>query len=259
VSRSEESDFYPPISELQKTIDIFSGYDNFSLAILLLNFFPTKGIKAIEGQTTRSSFVQIVASSARHETEPIVISLLRQEDMRIKGLKSWSFGIAGMFILFFVSQALADKWSQRYIDSLPDSAFASIEITKDGKKIRHLPHHNHLGEIDIYHLKSALGRIHQVKWIDPANFTKAKDHLDQHYQVYKQERATARGLENPININEASISELMQLPHIGEKLATAIIEYRTTHGGFKTISELMHVPGIAKKILGDIEDLITVE
>jgi len=259
VSRSEESDFYPPISELQKTIDIFSGYDNFSLAILLLNFFPTKGIKAIEGQTTRSSFVQIVASSARHETEPIVISLLRQEDMRIKGLKSWSFGIAGMFILFFVSQALADKWSQRYIDSLPDSAFASIEITKDGKKIRHLPHHNHVGEVDIDHLKSALGRIRQVKWVDPANFDKAKEHLDQHYQAYRQERAKVRGLKGPVNINKASIDELMQLPHIGNTVGMSIIEHRKTYGGFKSVSELTSVPGIGPKIYKDIEDLVTVE
>ena len=179
--------------------------------------------------------------------------------MLIKSPRRWSFGIAGVFLLFVVSPAFAEKWTHRYIESLPDSAFAAIEIAKDGKKIRHLPHHNHLGEIDIDHLRSALGRIHQVKWIDPANFAKAKDHLDQHYQVYKQERAKARGLENTININKASINELMRLPHIGEKLATAIIEYRKTHGGFKTISELTHVPGIGNKILGDIEDLITVE
>jgi competence ComEA-like helix-hairpin-helix protein len=179
--------------------------------------------------------------------------------MLIKSLKTWSFGIAGIFLLLIVSPALADKWSQRYIESLPDSAFAAIEITKDGKKIRHLPHHNHVGEIDIYHLKSALGRIHQVKWVDPTNFAKAKDHLDQHYQVYKQERANARGLKGPININKASINELMQLPHIGEKLAIGIIEYRKTHGGFKTTSELMRVPGIGKKILRDIEDLVILE
>src|SRR4030067_3259390 len=124
--------------------------------------------------------------------------------MLIKGLKKWPFGIVGIFLLLIVSPASADKWSQRYIESLPDSSFASIEVTKDGKKIRHLPHHNHVGEIDIYHLKSALGRIHQVKWVDPANFPKAKDHLDQHYQVYRQERAIARGLESPRNIHKAS-------------------------------------------------------
>ncbi|PIQ93486.1 MAG: hypothetical protein COV68_09675, partial [Nitrospirae bacterium CG11_big_fil_rev_8_21_14_0_20_41_14] len=84
--------------------------------------------------------------------------------MLTKRLKWCSLGIAVIFLLFIMSPALAEKWSQRYIESLSDSAFASIEITKDGKKIRHLPHHNHIGEIDIYHLKSALGRIHQVKW-----------------------------------------------------------------------------------------------
>ena len=179
--------------------------------------------------------------------------------MLIKRVKTWSFGIAGIFLLFIVSPALADKWSQHYIDSLPDSAFASIEIAKDGKKMRHLPPHNHVGEIDIYHLKSALGRIHQVKWMDPANFPKAKNHLDQHYQVYKQERAKARGLKSPININKAPINELMQLPHIGKKLAIGIIEYRKTHGGFKTTSELRRVPGFGEKMVRDIEDLITTE
>jgi competence ComEA-like helix-hairpin-helix protein len=179
--------------------------------------------------------------------------------MLTRTLKRCSFGIAGIFLLFIVSPALAEKWSQRYIESLPDSAFAAIETTKDGKKIRHLPHHNHLGEVDINHLKSALGRIHQVKWIDPANFAKAKDHLDQHYQVYKEERAVARGLKGLVNINKASINELMQLPHIGEKGAMAIFEYRKTHGSFKSTSELMHVPGIGPKILRDIEDLVVVE
>ncbi|MGD0918233.1 MAG: helix-hairpin-helix domain-containing protein [Thermodesulfobacteriota bacterium] len=179
--------------------------------------------------------------------------------MLVKGLNRCSFGIVGILLLFLVSPALADKWSQRYIGSLPDSAFAAVEITKDGKTIRHLPHHDHTGEIDIDHLKSALGRVHQVRWIDPANFSKAKDHLEQHYQVYKQERARARGLKGPININNAAIEELMQLPHIGEKRAIAIIEYRKIYGSFKATSELIRVPGFGQEILRDIEDLITVE
>jgi competence protein ComEA len=178
--------------------------------------------------------------------------------MLIKRLKWCSLGIAGIFLLFIVSPALAEKWSQRYIKSLPDSAFASIEITKDGKKIRHLPHHNHIGEIDIYHLKSASGRIHEVKWIDPTNFAKAKVHLEQHYLDYKQKRAKAFGLKSTVNINKASAKELMQLPHIGEKRAQNIIEYRKTHGNFKSVEELRRVPGIGSKIFKDIEYLITV-
>jgi len=179
--------------------------------------------------------------------------------MSIKTLKSCSFGMVGIFLLLIASPAFAEKWSRRYIENLPDSAFASVEITKDGKKFRHLPHHDQVGKIDIDHLKSALGRIHQVKWVDPANFAKAKDHLDQHYWVYQQERAKARGLKNPLNINKASIDEFMQLPHIGKELATTIIAYRENNRSFKTISDLIHVPGITKEIFKDIEDLITVE
>ena len=113
--------------------------------------------------------------------------------MSIRSLKRRSFVAAALLLLFFVSTALAEKWSRRYIQALPDSAFAIIEVTKDGNKIRHLPHHNQDGEVDITHLKSALSRVHQVRWLDPANFAKAKEHLEQHYRDYKQERAKARG------------------------------------------------------------------
>ena len=110
-------------------------------------------------------------------------------------LKWCSLGLAIIFLLFVISPASAEKWSRRYIKKLPDSAFAVIETTKEGKKIRHLPHHNHKGELDIPHLKSALARIHQVKWIDPANFAIAKDHLEQHYRVLNQEEIQRRVLK----------------------------------------------------------------
>jgi competence ComEA-like helix-hairpin-helix protein len=176
----------------------------------------------------------------------------------MKSLGKYILVIVGILVCV-VPPAAAEKWSRRYIGDLPDSAFAAVETGVDGKKVRHLPHHNHLGEVDIPHLKSALSRIHQVKWMVPANFAKAKAHLEEHYRVYKQERAKARGLKAPVNINEASISELTQLPHLGEELAAAIIEYRKTHGGFKSTSELTCVPGIVPKILSDIEDLIVAE
>lgn len=111
--------------------------------------------------------------------------------MSIKHLKNTLLIIAWLFLLC-VAPASAEKWSQRYINSLPDSAFAVIEVTQDGKQVRHLPHHNHMGEVDIPHLKSALARIHQVNWIDPENFYKAEDHLEQHYQEYKHEKLQAQ-------------------------------------------------------------------
>ena len=179
-------------------------------------------------------------------------------DLFMKSLRSYIPVIVGI-LLCIVPPAAAEKWSRRYIGGLPDSAFAAVETTADGKKVRHLPHHNHLGEVDVPHLKSALSRIHQVKWIDPAHLVKAKAHLEEHYRVYKEKQARANGLRAPVNINNASASELTQLPHIGEELAAAIVEYRNTHGNFRSLSELTRVPGIAPKTLSDIEDLIVAE
>jgi hypothetical protein len=108
--------------------------------------------------------------------------------MVTKDLKTCAVLMAALFVFSFASTAVAETWSRLYIKSLPDSAFAVIEVTKDGKTIRHLPHHQYNGRVDIPHVKSALSRIHQVKWIDPANFAKAKEHLEQHYEEYKEQQ-----------------------------------------------------------------------
>ncbi len=61
-----------------------------------------------------------------------------------------------------------------------------------------------------------------------------------------------------ININTASVEELMQLELIGEKKALAIIEYREQNGKFRTPEELMNVSGISSTILRKNYDKITV-
>jgi hypothetical protein len=72
------------------------------------------------------------------------------------------------------------KWSWKYIRQLPDSAFASVETTPEGKKLRHLPHHDAEGNLDIPHLCNALVRRSQVKWRDPTNAEAARRHLEEH-------------------------------------------------------------------------------
>ena len=52
-----------------------------------------------------------------------------------------------------------------------------------------------------------------------------------------------------LNINEADESELTLLPRIGETLAKRIVEYRTVHGSFSSIDDLMQVKGIGSKTL----------
>lgn len=60
-----------------------------------------------------------------------------------------------------------------------------------------------------------------------------------------------------IDINTATAEQFDLLPGIGEELAQRIVDYRETHGNFKSIDELMNVSGIGEKKFANIKDFIT--
>ena len=93
-------------------------------------------------------------------------------------------------LIGLMTPAEGAQWSRAYIRALPDSAFASVEVRSDGTKVRHLPHHDHAGHVDPSHLRSALSRIHQVKWLDPAEKARALQHLQEHLRELRQSRPT---------------------------------------------------------------------
>lgn len=76
--------------------------------------------------------------------------------------------------------AEAAEWSRAYASALPDEAFAVVEVQPDGARLRRLPHHDAEGRLDLPHLRSALSRLHQVNWLDPANAERARRHLLEH-------------------------------------------------------------------------------
>ena len=61
-----------------------------------------------------------------------------------------------------------------------------------------------------------------------------------------------------ININSATVADLDSLSGIGPTKAQAIIDYRNQNGPFRTIEDLLNVPGIGPKTLETIRDQITV-
>lgn len=52
-----------------------------------------------------------------------------------------------------------------------------------------------------------------------------------------------------LNINTATLRELLLLPGIGRSTAAAIVSYRQEQGGIRTLDELLSVPGIGPKKL----------
>lgn len=75
------------------------------------------------------------------------------------------------------------EWSTAYVNDLPDSSFAYIESggkkDSEGKTVprslRHYPHHDASGKIDLPHLRNALSRVNQE-----ATTSQGKSHLQSH-------------------------------------------------------------------------------
>ena len=62
-----------------------------------------------------------------------------------------------------------------------------------------------------------------------------------------------------INVNIATIEDLVKIKGIGKFLAKAIVDYRAQHGPFSKIEELLKIPGIGSKKLEMIKENIFVD
>ena len=73
-------------------------------------------------------------------------------------------------------------------------------------------------------------------------------------------RATAVSTPVPrsvVNINSADVEELATLDRIGPKMAQRIVEYRSQHGAFQRVEDLLNVTGIGTKTLEHIRHSIS--
>ncbi len=79
---------------------------------------------------------------------------------------------------------------------------------------------------------------------------KTSDHSNQGKKQTSAERER-------VNINTATLQELMTLPGIGQKTAEKIIRYREENGPFKSPDDLKKVKGIGEKTFRRLAELIT--
>ncbi len=70
--------------------------------------------------------------------------------------------------------------------------------------------------------------------------------------------ADAPASQGLLDLNQASLSDLEDLPGIGPALAERIVARRTEEGPFRNVEDLRGVTGVGEKLYGQIAPLVTV-
>jgi competence protein ComEA len=63
--------------------------------------------------------------------------------------------------------------------------------------------------------------------------------------------------DEPLNVNDATATELERLPKVGPILAQRIVAWREAHGRFDSMEALRHVPGIGPATASLVAPLVT--
>ena len=76
--------------------------------------------------------------------------------------------------------------------------------------------------------------------------------------LFSTSAMSAQAQAEKVNINTANAEQIASgISGIGENKARAIVEYRTSHGNFKSIDALQNVDGIGKKTIEKNKDKIS--
>lgn len=70
--------------------------------------------------------------------------------------------------------------------------------------------------------------------------------------------SVASGVQSVVDVNSATVEELIALPGIGPVTARRIVEYRDQHGSFSSADQLLEVKGIGEATLGKIRGMVRI-
>lgn len=85
---------------------------------------------------------------------------------------------------------------------------------------------------------------------------KAKSSISQEETTAKYKAET--NVTYPLNINTATIDELVTISGLGESRASAIIEYREYLGGYTSVEQIKEISGIGESTYAKLAPYLTV-
>ncbi len=85
--------------------------------------------------------------------------------------------------------------------------------------------------------------------------------LDSEIEVEGQQEKSTGAVDSKgkININKATVDELMTIPGIGQVKAQSIVDYRNKNGKFNSVDELTNITGIGVKTLEKLRDKVDIK
>jgi comEA protein len=89
-------------------------------------------------------------------------------------------------------------------------------------------------------------------------FTLWAVHYESRVFTLHSEGKTAKAQTAAIDINKATTNDLQKLPGIGPSLAKQIVAYRSKHGPFRRVEDLMVIKGIGFKKWKEIRPYLRV-
>ena len=113
--------------------------------------------------------------------------------------------------------------------------------------------------LDLINLAKKLSDEEHIHIPDGSNGTAAGGSVS----ADNRQSAPANGTANisssgKLNINTATVEELISLPNIGPSRAAAIADYREREGPFSSVDELKSVSGLGEKITDSIREFVEV-
>ena len=135
-----------------------------------------------------------------------------------------------------------------YRDKGPDQLVVGIAVNPDSQGIFWLPRNS-----KVYDLLNAAGIGNLERFNEKTLYTQLSTghavyiESDGTIEVGEMNNARKMALNIPININKATLEDLMLISGIGETTALRIIQFRETSGGFRTLEDLMKIRGIKEK------------